>query len=128
MSTAPPTTESFTDPQTELAEDEIAYAGALDVLKRGLRASPELRQGLTGTIALAFVAAAGRVLVPILSQQALDRGFDGGQVRTGVVVPLLLVGLVALAFTTVAAWWAQSRLAISSERALSNLRVRTFDH
>src|SRR4051794_17238442 len=43
-------------------------------LRRGLAMSPELRPGLVGTIVLAVLATAGRVVVPVAIQQAIDRG------------------------------------------------------
>ena len=38
------------------------------------RCSPELRDGIWATLALAVLATAGRVVVPIAVQQTLDRG------------------------------------------------------
>ena len=54
--------------------------GAFATLRRGLRMMPEFRRGLPVTFALALVATAGRVVVPIAVQQTLDRGLgaDGG--------------------------------------------------
>ena len=51
--------------------------GALATIRRGLGLSPELRRGLGGTIAIALVATAGRVIVPIAVQQIID-GFKAG--------------------------------------------------
>ena len=48
--------------------------GALATLRRGLRMMPEFRRGLPVTFALALVATAGRVVVPIAVQQVIDRG------------------------------------------------------
>ncbi|MCW2696572.1 MAG: putative ABC-type multidrug transport system, ATPase and permease component, partial [Modestobacter sp.] len=45
--------------------------GALATLRRGLRMMPEFRQGLPATFALALIATAGRVVVPIAVQQTL---------------------------------------------------------
>ena len=50
--------------------------GAWSTIKRGLSLSPELRKGLGGTLVIALVATAGRIVVPIAIQQILDRGFD----------------------------------------------------
>ena len=51
-----------------------AAEGAISTLRRGLRLSPEFRAGLAGTIALALVSTAGRVVVPIAVQQTIDKG------------------------------------------------------
>ena len=42
--------------------------GALATLRRGLRMMPEFRRGLPATFALALLATAGRVVVPIAVQ------------------------------------------------------------
>ena len=55
----------------------VEGAPPLDVLRRGLQATPELRQGVGFTAALAVAAAAGKLAVPVLVQQTLDRGVLG---------------------------------------------------
>src|SRR5262249_55596750 len=49
-------------------------SGAIDVLRRGIRTSPELRVGLKATIVFAIVAAIGKLAIPILIQIILDKG------------------------------------------------------
>jgi len=44
----------------------------LQVLRRGLALSPDLRTGLAGTLGLAVVAMLGRAAVPVAVQQAID--------------------------------------------------------
>ena len=51
--------------------------GAVATLRRGLAMMPEFRRGLPATFALALLAAAGRVVVPIAVQQTIDRGLIG---------------------------------------------------
>ena len=53
---------------------ERPRAGAWLTIRRGLRLSPELRRGLPGTLVLALIATAGRVIVPIAIQQVIDGG------------------------------------------------------
>ena len=55
-------------------DDDGRDEGTLATVRRGLALSPELRPGLAGTLALALVAMAGRVAVPIAVQQGIDRG------------------------------------------------------
>ena len=50
--------------------------GAFATLRRGLRMMPEFRRGLPATFALALMATAGRVVVPIAVQQVIDRGLS----------------------------------------------------
>ena len=66
--------------------------GAFATLRRGLRMMPEFRRGLPATFALALVATAGRVVVPIAVQQVIDRGLaTGGDPDLGVVTRLVLL-------------------------------------
>ena len=51
--------------------------GATQTLRRGLRLTPEFRRGLVGTLLLALIATAGRIVVPVAVQQTLDRGLHG---------------------------------------------------
>jgi ATP-binding cassette, subfamily B, bacterial len=101
---------------------------ALRLLRRGLAASPELRQGAALTLALAMVAGGGRVVIPVLVQQTIDRHVIGGTARLS---GMLLLAGAGLALILVAAWAARTtsqRLATASERALCGLRVRAFNH
>ena len=65
------------DDAASLLDDEQPSIGALDVMKRGLRVSPELRAGLGITVVMALTAAIGRLVVPILVQLILDNGVLG---------------------------------------------------
>jgi putative ABC transport system ATP-binding protein len=102
--------------------------GAVAVVRRGMAVSPELRDGLGVTIALALLGAGGRVLVPILSQQVIDKGITADGVRMDIVWRLAAIAVVALSVTTAANWLTRVRLARAAERALANLRSRVFDH
>ena len=104
--------------------------GAWTTLVRGLRLSPELRDGLVTTLVLGAVATAGRVIVPIAVQQVIDRGLRTGTGRPDVDLVLLLVGisLLAVALTSWAGYYMNYRLAKATETALSALRVRAFRH
>ncbi|HJS71333.1 MAG TPA: ABC transporter ATP-binding protein, partial [Acidimicrobiia bacterium] len=90
--------------------------------------SPELRRGLGGTIAIAVVATAGRVVVPIAIQQIIDSGIDEGNVNLPLVVRMTLVALAAVLVTGAATGWMHMRLAKVAETALSGLRIRAFRH
>ncbi|MGI9017751.1 MAG: ABC transporter ATP-binding protein [Euzebya sp.] len=105
-------------------------ASATDTIRKGLSLSPELRVGLGVTGLLAVVATAGRVIVPILVQQILDRGFsaEGLTVDLAVVGQLVTYGAVAVGITALATGYMNLRLAVVAETALSNLRRRAFAH
>ena len=98
-------------------------------VRRGLRLSPELRDGLVVTIVLAMLSTAGRVVVPIVVQQTIDRGIPvGGEVDLPLTVRLAVLGAVAVLVTAVTSGFMNVRLATAVETALANLRVRTFGH
>ncbi|HEU4894436.1 MAG TPA: ABC transporter ATP-binding protein [Acidimicrobiia bacterium] len=100
----------------------------MKTIRRGLSLSPELRTGLTGTIVIAVVATAGRVVVPIAIQQIIDGGFAEGGVDMGFVVQMTLLALLAVLITGAATGWMHLRLAKVAETALSGLRIRAFRH
>jgi ATP-binding cassette subfamily B protein len=102
--------------------------GAIAILRRGARATPQLRQGLGVTILLALIGAAGRVVIPVLTQQVIDRGLTGPDVRTGLVLSMSGLAVVVIAVTTVTARLTRIRLARASEQGLFALRTEAFDH
>lgn len=102
---------------------------AVRTIGRGLETAPVLRQGLAITWLLAAIGASGRVVVPILIQQAIDRGIVGqDEVRIDLIVRLAIVGAVAVLISGVALRQAAYRLGQRSERALYDLRVRLIGH
>ena len=110
-------------------EEALRDAGAVDVLRRGLAVTPELRQGLVLTAVLAIATAVGKLAIPVLIQQILGRGVlgDAGY-RPGFVAAActlavgLSIGLYALSRATFL------RLVRAAEASLKGLRVRAFDH
>ncbi|BDZ58245.1 multidrug ABC transporter ATP-binding protein [Barrientosiimonas endolithica] len=103
--------------------------GTVQTLKRGFALSPQLRQGLVLTLALALVATAGRVLIPLAVQQTLDRGIlaPGGP-DTGLVTRLVLLAALAVLGTAVATYFVNVRLVTASESGLATLRTKAFRH
>jgi putative ABC transport system ATP-binding protein len=110
-------------------EDELAGAGAIEVLRRGLAVTPELRQGVGLTIVLAVVTAMGKLAVPVLIQQILDRGVVGDAgYRPGFVAATCAsaVGLILVLY--VVSRGAFLRLIRAAEASLLGLRIRAFTH
>ena len=117
-------------------ESTDAPLGAMATVRRGLQLSPELRVGIAGTLVLALIATAGRVVVPIAVQQVLDGGLtigetgDDAQTIVDLDFVARMVGLAVLAVLITAGTTAlmHMRLAKVSETALSQLRIRAFRH
>jgi putative ABC transport system ATP-binding protein len=111
-------------------EDDLPQIeGALRLLRRGLRETPELRAGIGYTIALAMALTAGRLLIPILIQQIFDRGLTGpGGFRPSFVYGACAIAAVVVVLVYVAGRVTYLRLVRASETALAALRVRAFQH
>src|SRR3954462_12805786 len=84
--------------------------GASATLRRGLRMMPEFRRGLPVTLALALVATAGRVVVPIAVQQVIDRVLAGGEPDLSLITWLVLACAVVIVITAVAVFRMNVRL------------------
>ena len=108
--------------------EPISRWTAVETIGRGVRAAPALRTGFGLTLALAMMGAAGRVVIPILVQQAIDRGFPSSGVKVGAVAIMAAIAFVVIVIATWAQRTAVARLGRRSEEALYALRVRLFEH
>ena len=110
-------------------EARLRDAPAVAVLRRGLAVTPELRQGMVLTASFAVVTALGKLAVPVLIQQVLDRGILGpqGYRPTFVAVSCLAIGaLIVVLYVAGRATFL--RLVRAAEASLLGLRTRTFAH
>jgi len=104
-------------------------AGAWQTFVRGVRTSPEFLQGFWVTLALALVATAGQVVVPIAVQQTIDGGLlkaGGPDVRYIEWVAALTA--VAVVVTALCSYLMNVRLYRSTEGGLATLRIKAFRH
>ncbi len=110
------------------APDGRGAVGAFAILRRGMAASPELRDGLLLTALMALAVAGSKLLVPLTIQAVLDGGMTSDGVDMGRVLLLsggaavLVVGSIQLGRVT------YFRLVAMAENVLYGLRVRTFGH
>lgn len=105
---------------------------AVDLVRRGLRASPELLDGLKATVAMGFAVALGRLSIPILVERSINNGVaerpDGGfTVDFGYIARIGAVVTVVILAGAVVGYMAQRRLVRQAETAIANLRVKTFE-
>ena len=102
---------------------------ATTTIRRGLREAPVLRNGLWITVVFAAIGAAGQVVVPVLIQQAIDKGIvDQDEVRVDLVARLAAFGAVAVILSGLSYRQAALRLGERSERALYDFRERLIGH
>jgi putative ABC transport system ATP-binding protein len=103
--------------------------GAWATIRRGVELSPELREGLGGTLTFAVLATMGRVVVPIAVQQTLDRGLGAaGGPDLGFMTWMAVLAALAVVVTGVASYFMTSRLFTAAERGLATLRIKAFRH
>jgi len=102
---------------------------AMSVLRRGFAQSPELGRGLRLTVLFAIIGSVGRLIIPVLIQQVIDKGLladDGFNASFTVTAcasaAVIVIGVMLLARITYV------RLVTTAEMMLRNLRVKTFSH
>ena len=123
--TAPGGVRDAEAPDTAATED----IKALQVLRRGVAMSSELRRGLPVIAAVGLFAAIGRLIVPVMVQLVLDHGVIGPDgYRPGVVWVLSLAALATVLVVFAAGRFALIRLVQMAESVLLGLRVRAFEH
>jgi ABC-type multidrug transport system fused ATPase/permease subunit len=109
--------------------EPISRWSAAETIGKSVRAAPALRIGFVTTLFLALIGAAGRVVIPILVQQCIDRGLTpSGGVDVEMVVRLSVIAFFVICIATWAQRTAVYRLGRRSEEALYGLRVRLFEH
>ncbi|MCH1868303.1 ABC transporter ATP-binding protein/permease [Nocardioides sp. CFH 31398] len=103
--------------------------GMWATLRRGVEHSPELKQGIVGTLLLALLSTGGQVVVPIAIQQTLDNGLgaDGGP-DVGFTVRMGILAAAAVLLTGVASYLMTTRLFRTGEAGLATLRTEAFRH
>ncbi|WP_159794664.1 ABC transporter ATP-binding protein [Puerhibacterium puerhi] len=103
--------------------------GVLATLRRGVQISPQIVQGIGWTLALAVLAAVGRVVVPVAVQRTVDDGvLAAGGPDVGRVAALAGLAALAVLGAAVCSALVNVRLVSRTEAGLAALRVRAFRH
>jgi len=118
---------SVIQPAAPVQEDR-PDARAIDVLRAGVKASPELRRGFVVSVSFALVVAAGRLVVPISIQQILDKGFTDAGPDWPFIITACSVALVSMMLLAVLDRFTLLRLMTTAEKVLLGLRTRAFGH
>ena len=116
------------DEPEPMALVDIDDVGALEVLRRGVAESPELKEGFWGTVVRALGVAGSKLLVPVTIQLIIDQGLSGDEVDLSKVVTFASLSallLIASIFLERATYF---RLGCMAENVLRGLRVRVFSH
>ena len=117
------------DDGASLSDEGTGDVGAMEVLRRGVAISPELRSGLRLTVAIALASAVGRLIIPIVTQLVLDRGLLGPDgYQADVVWILSLFAFAVTLLVAIAGRFTYIRLVEMAESVLLGLRVRAFEH
>lgn len=106
--------------------------GAWKLFKRGIEASPELRDGLWATIIMGLSVAIGRISIPIVIQRTIDRAItttDGvTEVDLNQVVRFAVIAAAVVITSGIVAVIARRRMIRNAEAAIYGLRTRAFAH
>ncbi|MFQ5555953.1 MAG: ABC transporter ATP-binding protein [Acidimicrobiales bacterium] len=101
--------------------------GSWAIVRRGLATSPGLARAAAAMVMVGITLAAGRLAIPVLFQQILDRGLlAGGGVDGELVGRLLVVTATIVVVVGIGSMVAEMLLARLAERALAELRVRVL--
>ncbi len=118
-------------PDGDAAGDESdgEPSGALAVLRKGIAVMPEVRVGIRVSLAFAVLVACGKLLIPVVIQQVLDRGVIGKHgFQAGFVITACLATAVAVLVIMMLSRITYLRLVRTAEGALYHLRIRVFEH
>ena len=110
-------------------DEDALTAGRHRGAAPGVAVTPELRQGIVLTVVMAVATAAGKLAVPMLIQQILDRGVLGDDgYRPGFVSVACAVTAALVFVLYVVSQATFLRLVRAAEDSLFGLRIRTFAH
>jgi ATP-binding cassette, subfamily B, bacterial len=104
--------------------------GFRESLRQVRQLVPEVARGLTVTVFLAVLAAAGRLLVPVTVRTAVDAGLQPGSGAADIAVVRWSVAaaVAGVAITAIAAYATNIRMYRTAERTLATVRRAAFRH
>ncbi len=102
---------------------------AMDVLRRGIRRTPGVKRTLAFSAAVSLLAAVGRLALPVLIQQVIDRGLFGpAGYRPGLVLGLSSAAFSVAVIVSVLSPAAEIAMIRRAQENLYQLRRAAFEH
>ena len=110
-------------------DDDAADLSAIDVVRRGIARTPEIKRTIWFSAVLSISVAVGRLAIPVLVQQVIDRGLLGDQgYRSGLVLGLAAVALALVIAVAVLTPIAEVAMVKGAQQSLYELRRQAFAH
>ncbi len=127
------TANNAIDNGIEIGADGSVDEGVVSLLRRGLKATPELKEGFAATATIGLFVAIGRLVIPVIIQRSIDDGVvrsddtDTVSVKMATIWANVAVAAVVVAAVAIASWINQRRLALRAEMGIANLRTSAFN-
>ncbi len=119
----------MSDVDVMFVEDDEREIKAIVVVRRGVARTPAVRRAIVYSGVISLVAAAGRLAVPVLVQQVIDRGLLGDDgYRSGLVVSLSAIALGVVVTVAVLTPLAEIAMVRGAQQSLYELRCQAFAH
>lgn len=111
-----------------LEQLDVEQPPAMEILRRALRQSPELRDGLGVTVVFALLSAVARLVLPVLIQQAIDGGINNGNVDVDFIARASLAAAAIVVVIYLLTTLTYRRVIETAENTLLATRLRAFTH
>ena len=110
-------------------EESATDLSAIDVVRRGVARTPEIKRTIVFSAVISISVALGRLAIPVLVQQVIDRGLLGEQgYRSGLVFSLAAAALVVVVGVAVLTPIAEIAMVRGAQQSLYELRRQAFAH
>lgn len=102
---------------------------AIDVVRRGIARTPAVRRTIAFSALISISVALGRLAIPVLVQQVIDRGLLGDQgYRGGLVFALAASALGVVVLVAILTPVAEVAMVRGAQQSLYELRCQAFAH
>ncbi|MEM7286298.1 MAG: ABC transporter ATP-binding protein [Actinomycetota bacterium] len=102
---------------------------AIDVVRRGIARTPTVKRTIAFSALISVTVAIGRLAIPVLVQQVIDRGLLGDEgYRSGLVAGLAAAALVVVVVVAVLTPIAEVAMIRGAQQSLYELRRQAFAH